>query len=99
MVPSSRWPSWANWAVPLAALVLGFLSHRLDGERLNILAFPLLGMLAWNLLVYVWLAIGAVRPGREGHPLLRLVERAASPAATRLAAQPAHAIGVSKGST
>jgi hypothetical protein len=92
----SRWPSWANWAVPLAALVLGFLSHRLDGERLNILAFPLLGMLAWNLAVYLWLAIGALRPGREGHPLLRVLERAARPAAARLAAQPTLERGVTR---
>ena len=92
----SRWPSWANWAVPLAALVLGFLSHRLDGARLNILAFPLLGMLAWNLLVYLWLLVSAVRPGREGHFLLGLLERAARPVATRLAAQPTLERGVTR---
>ena len=92
----SRWPAWANWAVPLAALVLGFVSHRLDGARLNILAFPLLGMVAWNLLVYLWLAIGAIRPGREGHPVLNLLERAARPVATRLAAQPTLERGVTR---
>ena len=57
----SRWPAWANWALPLVALVLGFVSHRLDGGRLNILAFPLLGMLAWNLFVYLWLLVSALR--------------------------------------
>jgi hypothetical protein len=92
----SRWPAWANWALPLAALVLGFVSHRLDGGRLNILAFPLLGMLAWNLFVYLWLLVSALRPGREGHPLLNLVERAAGPVASRLAAQPTLERGVTR---
>jgi hypothetical protein len=92
----SRWPAWANWAVPLVALLLGFISNRLDGDRLNILAFPLLGMLAWNLAVYLWLAIGALRPGREGHPLLTLLQRAAGPAATKLAAQPTLERGVTR---
>lgn len=90
----SRWPAWLSWAVPLAALVLGLVSHRLDGARLNILAFPLLGMLAWNLAVYLWLLAGTLRravgsrSGTEGHPLLRLLERLGRPAAARLAAQP-----------
>lgn len=92
----SRWPAWANWAVPLTALVLGFLSHRLDGDRLNILAFPLLGMLAWNLAVYLWLAVSALRRGGEKQPLLTLLERAARPLATRLAAQPTLERGVTR---
>lgn len=98
----SRWPSWLNWAVPLLALGLGLVSHRLDGDRLNILAFPLLGMLAWNLLVYTWLLVGTVRRalGRQtemsGHPLLQLLERLGGPAATRLAAQPTLERGVAR---
>lgn len=92
----SRWPGWLNWAVPVAALTLGFVAHRIDGNRLNILAFPLLGMLAWNLFVYVWLLFAALRPGREGHPLLGLFERLARPVATRLAAQPTLERGVSR---
>ncbi len=98
----SRWPSWLSWAVPLAALALGLVSHRLDGARLNILAFPLLGMLAWNLAVYLWLIAGSLRHllGRrtsmEGHPLLRLLERLGQPAAARLAAQPTLERGVGR---
>ncbi len=98
----SRWPSWLNWAVPLGALVLGLLSNQLDGDRLNILAFPLLGMLAWNLLVYLWLGLNALRhlAGRRtdmaDHPLLRLLERFGGPAATRLAAQPTLERGVAR---
>lgn len=98
----SRWPAWLNWAVPLVALVAGFLSHRLDGDRLNILAFPLLGMLLWNLAVYAWLLIGALRRGAGrrsdvvGHPLLRLLERLGQPAVARLAAQPTLERGVTR---
>lgn len=40
--------------VILLAAVSGFLSNKLGPEqRINILAFPLLGMLAWNFLVYL----------------------------------------------
>jgi hypothetical protein len=81
---SARWPRWINWALPLAALVLGILSNEIDGRRLNIVAFPLIGMIAWNLLTYLVLLAGFLRrlvPGGQ-HPvrpnrLARLLERAA----------------------
>lgn len=57
----ARWPRWLNWALPLGALVIGLASNAIEGDRLNILAFPLLGMLAWNLAVYAWLLLGSVR--------------------------------------
>ncbi|MCW3797752.1 DUF2868 domain-containing protein [Sphingomonas sp. BN140010] len=92
----SRWPAWVNWAVPLAALVLGFVSHRLDGERLNILAFPLLGMLLWNAAVYLWSLVSWLRPGREGHPLLGALAKLGSPFAARLSSQPTLERGVAR---
>lgn len=92
----SRWPNWLNWAVPLAALGAGLGSNVLDGPRLNILAFPLLTMLAWNLLVYLWLAITALTPAREQRPLLTMMERWVQPAANRLAAQPTLERGVAR---
>lgn len=59
---SARWPGWIDWAVPAGALVLGIVSNELDsGNRLNIIAFPLAGMIAWNLIVYLLLAAGAAR--------------------------------------
>jgi hypothetical protein len=51
----TRWPGWVDWAVPLAAFVLGVASNIIDGSRLSIIAFPMLGMLAWNLVVYALL--------------------------------------------
>lgn len=43
--------------VPLVALVVGLLSNALGPERrINVLSFPLLGLLAWNVFVYAALA-------------------------------------------
>ena len=92
----SRWPAWVNWAVPLAALVIGFISHRLDGERLNILAFPLLGMLLWNAAVYLWTLVSWLRPGHDGHPLLGALEKLGRPFAARLSSQPTLERGVAR---
>lgn len=92
----SRWPRWLNWAVPLAALVIGFASHQLDGERLNILAFPLLGMLAWNAFVYLWLLVDVFRHRGDGHPLLARLEKLGRPFAPRLSAQPSLERGMAR---
>lgn len=47
------WPAWIGWALPGLALVLGVATNEIGGGgRLNIIAFPLMGMLAWNLVVY-----------------------------------------------
>jgi len=64
-----RWPSWVNWLAPAGALVLGVAMNELDsGRRLNIIAFPLLGMIAWNLAVYASLATHALRKLASGAP-------------------------------
>ncbi|HEX4886372.1 MAG TPA: DUF2868 domain-containing protein [Casimicrobiaceae bacterium] len=56
-----RWRPSAGWAVVLAAFVLGFALDRLgDSGRINVLAPPVLGLIAWNLAVYVVLAAGFV---------------------------------------
>ena len=56
--------SWAAVGVPLVAFLVGLASNELGGQRwINIVAFPLLGMLAWNLAVYLALAVEAVRGG------------------------------------
>jgi hypothetical protein len=84
---AARWPAWIDWLLPAIALALGVVTNEIgSGNRLNIIAFPLVGMIAWNLLVYVALAAGAVRravsrtdgapvPG----PLVGLLQRAARP--------------------
>lgn len=92
---SARWPRWINWALPLAALVLGILSNEIDGRRLNIVAFPLIGMIAWNLFTYLVLLAGFVRrlvPGGQHpvrpNPLARLVEHIAVRVRGELGTQP-----------
>ncbi|MFT5469250.1 MAG: hypothetical protein ACI8UO_004367 [Verrucomicrobiales bacterium] len=47
-------PAVITIAILILALFLGFYSNKLGPEqRINILAFPLLGMLAWNFLMYL----------------------------------------------
>lgn len=91
---AARWPTWVSWALPLAALALGAASNELGGgKRLNIIAFPLLGMLIWNVLVYI-LLLGRTllrRPSYErpgGNGLAGLLARWAEPATRKLEAQP-----------
>jgi hypothetical protein len=91
----SRWPGWLNWLVPLAALVLGVASNVIDGRRLSIIAFPMLGMLLWNLAVYALLAgkaFGRLTPARRIQKpafLTGLVGRMSGLARAAGAAQPA----------
>ena len=85
----ARWPSWLYWALPLGAFGIGLLGHQIDsGQRLNIIAFPLLGLIAWNLFVYLLTALAALRrlaagpDGQARPPLLgRLLMRAGGPSA------------------
>jgi hypothetical protein len=77
----ARWPGWIDWLLPLSALLLGVASNAIDGRRLSIIAFPMLGMLLWNLAVYVLLALKGMRrlaPRRKearAHRLSGLIER------------------------
>jgi hypothetical protein len=51
-----------SWTLPGLALVTGIATNEIGGGgRLNIIAFPLLGMLAWNLAVYAALLVGWLR--------------------------------------
>ncbi|MCA1600665.1 MAG: DUF2868 domain-containing protein [Acidobacteria bacterium] len=81
----TRWPKFLNWALPLGALVIGLATNAIEGDRLNILAFPLLGMLAWNLAIYVWLLFNWVRRLFGG------VKRSAAPAIINWMLRPASA--------
>lgn len=91
----ARWPGWINWALPLAALLLGWMSNEVfDGRRLNVISFPLFGMLAWNLAVYALLIIAPLRrtaghggPNAQG-PITRVLARAAHPLRRLPSAQP-----------
>ena len=100
----ARWPAWIGWAVPLGALLLGLASSEIGGgKRLNIIAFPLVGMVAWNLLAYLLLLgrfVARLGPAREAQArpnrLANLLARVAEPAAARLQAQPALARGLAR---
>ncbi len=88
----TRWPQWLNWGLPIGALLVGLATNAIPGDRLNILAFPLLGMLGWNVAVYLWLMVSLVRRrfgsvrGVSGPPAL--VEWMLRPASTHLAGHP-----------
>ena len=77
----TRWPSWIGWVLPLAALIAGYLANELgNGKRLDLLAVPLIGLFAWNLLVYLWIVLRSLFGGfGGGRPagLERLVARIA----------------------
>ena len=61
---------WLGRLTLLLALLMGISLSALDGSRrINILAFPLVGLLAWNLLVYVLLLLHWLR--RRGPPVRR----------------------------
>ena len=55
-------PWWASAAVSGVAFASGFGLAALDGtRRIDILALPILGVVGWNLLVYLWLAVAWYR--------------------------------------
>jgi hypothetical protein len=59
---SMRWRPWLGILLPLLAFIIGAAAeHVADRHRVNILAFPLLGLLVWNVVVYVSLSVSAVR--------------------------------------
>ena len=57
-----RWPVWLTVLLLLGALVSGMLLSALqEARRINILAFPFLGVIAWNLCVYLVLGAAWLR--------------------------------------
>jgi hypothetical protein len=60
-VRSLRWRPWVGTVVVAAAFVAGVTIDRIgDAQRINVLAPPVLAVLAWNLAVYALLAVGFV---------------------------------------
>ena len=58
----TRTPGWVVTALLLVAFASGVGLSALDGSRrINILAFPFIGLVAWNVAMYVALASGWVR--------------------------------------
>jgi hypothetical protein len=51
-----NWRPWVGWLVVAIAFALGLMVDAIGpDQRVNILAFPLLALLAWNLIVYLLL--------------------------------------------
>ena len=60
------WRSMLLFALPLGACVLGMLLDRIDHpHQVNMLSPPLLGVLAWNVTVYLLLVVAAVWPRKR----------------------------------
>jgi hypothetical protein len=60
-VRALRWRPWIGAALAAIAFVLGIFLDQVDrAQRINILAPPVLGLLAWNLAVYAFIAVGYV---------------------------------------
>lgn len=82
-----RWRPWLGWALALAALAAGFAADAIGATgRVNLLAPPLFALIAWNLAVYLLLAMRAARGFAQGERaraglLAQLVARAARAAA------------------
>src|SRR3712207_5115900 len=81
---------WIGWLMFALSVLFGAALSALDGNRrIDIVAFPFLGLLAWNLLVYVLVFVGWVRSSRSQAPrrlLPRAITRMALRAARRSAA-------------
>jgi hypothetical protein len=76
--------SWRSWVTPVlaaAAFALGIAADQLGpSQRVNVLAFPLLALLVWNVVVYALIAVRGVwglvsARGRALGPLARAVAR------------------------
>jgi hypothetical protein len=83
------WRPWIGVVVPLAALAFGgFVQQVGDRQHINVLAFPLISILAWNLIVYAALAVRlltrARRAARRPSGLRRAVVNAARRGGSRL---------------
>jgi hypothetical protein len=57
----STWPGWLYVAVPLLALALGLAGNSLGAQStINLLHFPLFGLILWNLIIYVFLLLRVI---------------------------------------
>ncbi len=79
---------WIKIALILGAFLLGLATKQLGPERrVNVLAFPLFGLLAWNLVVFAATLFGGLflRRSAPGGPALRgLVDRSAERVVRRI---------------
>ena len=51
---TTRWPTVIGWLVVALAFLIGFLTdHLATDRRVNLVEFPLVGLMAWNLVIYL----------------------------------------------
>ncbi|OBX19515.1 hypothetical protein A9995_07120 [Erythrobacter sp. QSSC1-22B] len=56
LLQRTRWSGWIGIGLAAAGLVAGFSANEFGtGQRMDLLAAPLLGTIGWNLLVYAWI--------------------------------------------
>ena len=79
--------SWTAAVVIVLGLLVGGALSALDGtRRINIIAFPLFALVAWNLVVYISLAVRATTIRRDGPSRHRLLPRVLADATGRAVA-------------
>ncbi|MBA3771603.1 MAG: DUF3482 domain-containing protein [Ramlibacter sp.] len=67
MQEPGSWAAWVAAGTPLAALVLGVLTDVIaNPHRVDLVSLPLLGIVAWNLVMYLVLIVGWVVARRSG---------------------------------
>jgi hypothetical protein len=79
-VRAIHWRPWVGVVVVLAAFAFGVLVDRIGGgSSINLLAPPVFALVAWNLVVYVWLLVRplVLRGGRVGPVRALLIRMAA----------------------
>jgi hypothetical protein len=81
LLSAVTWRQWIGWAVAVLALGAGFAADAVGaGKRVNLLAPPLLALLAWNLFVYLLIVVRGSwslfdRRARDLGPLARTLSR------------------------
>ncbi|GAB2578541.1 hypothetical protein GCM10027034_06530 [Ramlibacter solisilvae] len=61
------WTRWLEWLLPLGAFLVGVATDAIgDPHRVDLVSLPLLGIVAWNLAVYLGIAGHALWPKRAG---------------------------------
>ena len=90
-----RWPAWLTVLLLVGALVSGMLLSALqEARRINILAFPFLGVIVWNLVIYLLLGAAWLRKiaGLVGPAVMPVRGRGLAAIAGRAVARPLRAI-------
>ena len=83
LLASLAWPAWIGLVIPVLAFAAGAAADSIGaGQRVNLLAPPLLAMLAWNLAVYLAILVRGTwglfdRRARGLGPIGRLLARVA----------------------